>query len=168
VQSHKICRIQDLALASGIPLIGLNDSGGARIQEGVGSLAAYGEVFVRNVLSSGVIPQISVILGPCAGGAVYSPALTDFVVMVRDTSFMFLTGHDVIKATTGEDVTAQTLAARTCTRAQRRRPPRDRHRGRGARNGKRLPPTCPRTTTRIRPRSRLTIPATAWTRRSIP
>jgi acetyl-CoA carboxylase carboxyltransferase component len=108
VQSNKICRIQDLALASGIPLIGLNDSGGARIQEGVRSLAAYGEVFVRNVMSSGVIPQISLILGPCAGGAVYSPALTDFIVMVRD-SFMFLTGPDVIKATTGEQVTADTL-----------------------------------------------------------
>ena len=108
VQSHKICRIQDLALASGIPLIGLNDSGGARIQEGVRSLAAYGEVFVRNVMASGVIPQISLILGPCAGGAVYSPALTDFIVMAAD-SFMFLTGPDVIKATTGEQVNAQTL-----------------------------------------------------------
>src|SRR5512144_629391 len=108
VQSHKICRIQDLALASGIPLIGLNDSGGARIQEGVRSLAAYGEVFVRNVMASGVIPQISLILGPCAGGAVYSPALTDFIIMAAD-SFMFLTGPDVIKATTGEQVNAQTL-----------------------------------------------------------
>lgn len=109
VQSHKLCRIQDLALESGIPLIGLNDSGGARIQEGVRSLAGYGEVFVRNVLASGVIPQISVILGPCAGGAVYSPALTDFVIMVRDTSFMFLTGPDVIKSVTGEEVTVQAL-----------------------------------------------------------
>lgn len=108
VQSHKICRIQDLALASGIPLIGLNDSGGARIQEGVRSLAAYGEVFVRNVLASGVIPQISVILGPCAGGAVYSPALTDFVIM-SNGSYMFLTGPDVIKSVTGEDVSAQVL-----------------------------------------------------------
>jgi acetyl-CoA carboxylase carboxyltransferase component len=108
VQAQKICRIQDLALESGIPLIGLNDSGGARIQEGVRSLAAYGEVFVRNVMASGVIPQISLILGPCAGGAVYSPALTDFVIMIDD-SFMFLTGPDVIKAVTGEDVTALTL-----------------------------------------------------------
>jgi acetyl-CoA carboxylase carboxyltransferase component len=108
VQSQKICRIQDLAVESGIPLVGLNDSGGARIQEGVRSLAAYGEVFVRNVLASGVIPQISVILGPCAGGAVYSPALTDFVVMAAG-SYMFLTGPDVIKAITGENVTAQTL-----------------------------------------------------------
>jgi acetyl-CoA carboxylase carboxyltransferase component len=109
VQSHKICRIQDVALESGIPLIGLNDSGGARIQEGVRSLAAYGEVFQRNVLASGVVPQISVMLGPCAGGAVYSPALTDFVIMAKDTSSMFLTGPDVIKAVTGEEVTIPTL-----------------------------------------------------------
>jgi acetyl-CoA carboxylase carboxyltransferase component len=109
VQSHKICRVQDLALESGIPIIGLNDSGGARIQEGVRSLAAYGEVFVRNVLASGVIPQISVILGPCAGGAVYSPALTDFVIMSRDTGFMFLTGPEVIKTVTGVDVSLHDL-----------------------------------------------------------
>jgi acetyl-CoA carboxylase carboxyltransferase component len=109
VQSQKICRITDLAMESGIPLVGLNDSGGARIQEGVLSLAAYGEVFTRNVLASGVIPQISVILGPCAGGAVYSPALTDFVIMTRHTSFMFITGPDVIKAATGEDVSPRDL-----------------------------------------------------------
>ncbi len=109
VQSNKICRIQDLALESGIPLIGLNDSGGARIQEGVRSLAAYGEVFTRNVMASGVIPQISVILGPCAGGAVYSPALTDFIIMTRQTSFMFITGPEVIKAVTGEDVNLRDL-----------------------------------------------------------
>jgi acetyl-CoA carboxylase carboxyltransferase component len=109
VQAQKICRIQDLAMESGIPLIGLNDSGGARIQEGIRSLAAYGEVFTRNVLASGVIPQISVIMGPCAGGAVYSPALTDFVIMTRRTSFMFITGPDVIHAVTGEVVTAQEL-----------------------------------------------------------
>lgn len=109
VQSHKICRIQDLALESGIPLIGLNDSGGARIQEGVRSLAAYGEVFQRNVLASGVVPQISVMLGPCAGGAVYSPALTDFVIMARETSSMFLTGPEVIRAVTGEEVSAARL-----------------------------------------------------------
>jgi acetyl-CoA carboxylase carboxyltransferase component len=108
VQSNKICRIQDLALEAGIPLIGLNDSGGARIQEGVRSLAAYGEVFVRNVMASGVIPQISLILGPCAGGAVYSPALTDFIIMA-DGSSMFLTGPEVIKAVTGEEVTADSL-----------------------------------------------------------
>ncbi len=104
VQANKICRLQDVALESGIPMIGLNDSGGARIQEGFRSLAAYGEVFVRNVLSSGVIPQISVMLGPCAGGSVYSPALTDFIIMARGISYMFITGPDVIKAVTGEEV----------------------------------------------------------------
>jgi len=109
VQSQKICRVHDLAMESGIPLIGLNDSGGARIQEGVRSLAAYGEMFTRNVLASGVIPQISVILGPCAGGAVYSPALTDFVIMTEQTSFMFITGPEVIKAVTGEQVSAADL-----------------------------------------------------------
>ena len=109
VQANKVSRIQDLALESGVPIVGLNDSGGARIQEGVASLAAYGEVFVRNVLASGVIPQISLILGPCAGGAVYSPALTDFVIMVRGTSSMFVTGPDVVKAVTGEDTTIDEL-----------------------------------------------------------
>jgi acetyl-CoA carboxylase carboxyltransferase component len=109
VQAQKICRIQDIALESGIPLIGLNDSGGARIQEGVRSLAAYGEVFVRNVLASGVIPQISLILGPCAGGAVYSPALTDFVIMTQSTSHMFITGPEVIKAVTGEQISLNEL-----------------------------------------------------------
>jgi acetyl-CoA/propionyl-CoA carboxylase carboxyl transferase subunit len=108
VQSQKIARIQDRALEAGIPLIGLGDSGGARIQEGVRSLAAYGEVFVRNVLASGVIPQISIILGPCAGGAVYSPALTDFIVMAGK-GYMFLTGPEVIKAVTGEEVTVEDL-----------------------------------------------------------
>jgi acetyl-CoA carboxylase carboxyltransferase component len=109
VQSHKVCKIMELAMASGIPVVGLLDSGGARIQEGVRSLAAYGELFVRNVMASGVVPQISVQMGPCAGGAVYSPALTDFIVMVRKTSFMFITGPDVIKAVTGADVDFNTL-----------------------------------------------------------
>lgn len=109
VQSHKVSRIQDLALQSGIPLIGLNDSGGARVQEGVRSLAAYGEVFHRNVAASGVIPQLSLIMGPCAGGAVYSPALTDLTIMVESTGNMFLTGPDVIRTVTGEDVTAEDL-----------------------------------------------------------
>jgi acetyl-CoA/propionyl-CoA carboxylase carboxyl transferase subunit len=108
VQSQKISRIQDKALEAGIPLIGLGDSGGARIQEGVRSLAAYGEVFVRNVLASGVIPQISLILGPCAGGAVYSPALTDFIIMAGK-GYMFLTGPEVIKAVTGEHVSVEDL-----------------------------------------------------------
>ncbi len=106
---EKVCKIMDLALRSGAPVIGLNDSGGARIQEGVRSLGSYGEIFKRNVWCSGVVPQISVIMGPCAGGAVYSPALTDFVIMVRKTSNMFITGPQVIKAVTGEDVTPEEL-----------------------------------------------------------
>jgi len=113
VQSNKISRIQDLAIEAGIPLIGLNDSGGARVQEGVRSLAAYGEVFVRNVKASGVIPQISLIMGPCAGGAVYSPALTDVTIMVDQTSNMFLTGPDIIRTVTGEDVSAEELGGAT-------------------------------------------------------
>lgn len=100
----KIAKIMDLALKSGSPVIGLNDSGGARIQEGVASLAAYSEIFFRNTLSSGVIPQVSLILGPCAGGAVYSPAMTDFTIMARKTSYMFITGPDVVKAAMGQDV----------------------------------------------------------------
>jgi acetyl-CoA carboxylase carboxyltransferase component len=104
IQAIKICNLMDLAQQSGVPVIGLLDSGGARIQEGVRSLAGYGRLFMRNVLASGVIPQISVQMGPCAGGQVYSPALTDFIVMVKNTSFMFITGPDVIKAVTGEQV----------------------------------------------------------------
>ena len=105
----KICKIMDLAMRKGAPVIGLNDSGGARIQEGVMSLAGYADIFLRNTLASGVIPQISAILGPCAGGAVYSPAITDFIFMTRDTSYMFVTGPDVIKTVTHEDVTKQDL-----------------------------------------------------------
>ncbi|WP_176085633.1 acyl-CoA carboxylase subunit beta [Martelella sp. HB161492] len=105
----KICKIMDMAAKVGAPVIGLNDSGGARIQEGVASLAGYAEVFRRNAEVSGVIPQISVIMGPCAGGAVYSPAMTDFIFMVRDTSYMFVTGPDVVKTVTGEVVTAEEL-----------------------------------------------------------
>ncbi|MFA6573736.1 MAG: acyl-CoA carboxylase subunit beta, partial [Patescibacteria group bacterium] len=107
--ADKIIKVQQLALKMGAPLIGLNDSGGARIQEGVQSLAGYAEIFHNNVRSSGVVPQISCIMGPCAGGAVYSPALTDFIVMVKDTSYMFVTGPDVIKAVTHEDVTKEEL-----------------------------------------------------------
>jgi len=107
--ARKICKIMDLALKAGVPVIGLNDSGGARIQEGVVSLAGYAEIFLRNTLGSGVIPQISAIMGPCAGGAVYSPAITDFVFMVRHTAYMFVTGPDVIKAVTHEEVTAEEL-----------------------------------------------------------
>src|SRR5215208_4551861 len=107
--AQKICKIMDLALKTGAPVIGLNDSGGARIQEGVVSLAGYADIFLRNTLASGVVPQISCILGPCAGGAVYSPAITDFNVMVKDTSYMFITGPDVIKTVTHEDVTKDEL-----------------------------------------------------------
>ena len=107
--AEKICKIMDLAAKNGAPIIGLKDSGGARIQEGVDSLAGYADIFLRNVLLSGVVPQISAILGPCAGGAVYSPALTDFIIMVKKTSHMFLTGPDVIKAATHEEVTFEEL-----------------------------------------------------------
>ncbi|MEM0900069.1 MAG: acyl-CoA carboxylase subunit beta [Pseudomonadota bacterium] len=107
--AEKICKILDLAVQNGVPVIGLNDSGGARIQEGVASLGGYAEVFYRNVQASGVVPQISVIMGPCAGGAVYSPAMTDFIYMVRDTSYMFVTGPDVVKTVTNEIVTAEEL-----------------------------------------------------------
>ena len=106
---EKVCKIMDLALNNGAPVIGLNDSGGARIQEGVVSLGSYGEIFKRNVWASGVVPQISVIMGPCAGGAVYSPALTDFIIMVKKTSNMFITGPQVIKAVTSEEVTPEEL-----------------------------------------------------------
>jgi propionyl-CoA carboxylase beta chain len=107
--AQKICKIQDMAMRNGAPLIGINDSGGARIQEGVASLAGYAEVFQRNIMASGVVPQISVIMGPCAGGAVYSPAMTDFIFMVKDTSYMFVTGPDVVKTVTNEVVTAEEL-----------------------------------------------------------
>ena len=107
--AQKICKVMDMAVRNGVPFIGLNDSGGARIQEGVCSLAGFGEIFERNILASGVIPQISGIFGPCAGGAVYSPALTDFTVMVKDTSYMFLTGPGVVRTVTGEDVTQEEL-----------------------------------------------------------
>ncbi|KPV62828.1 MAG: malonate decarboxylase subunit beta [Candidatus Bathyarchaeota archaeon BA1] len=107
--AKKVCKVMDLAMKTGAPIIGLNDSGGARIQEGVASLAGYGDIFFRNVMASGVIPQISAIMGPCAGGAVYSPALTDFIVMVKETSHMFITGPDVIKAVIGQEVTFEEL-----------------------------------------------------------
>src|SRR3989442_1757754 len=109
VMGEKMCKVMDLAARIGCPVIGINDSGGARIQEGVVSLGAYGDVFVRNVQCSGVIPQISLIMGPCAGGAVYSPAMTDFIFMVKETSHMFITGPDVIRTVTGEEVDFETL-----------------------------------------------------------
>ncbi|BDG03815.1 acyl-CoA carboxylase subunit beta [Anaeromyxobacter oryzae] len=112
--SEKICKVMDRAMEVGCPVIGLNDSGGARIQEGVVSLAGYADIFLRNTLASGLVPQISVIMGPCAGGAVYSPAITDFIFMVKDTSYMFITGPDVIRAVTHEEVTKEDLGgART-------------------------------------------------------
>src|SRR5881296_1317593 len=107
--AEKICKVMDSALQNGAPIIGLSDSGGARIQEGVVSLGGYADIFLRNTLASGVVPQISCIMGPCAGGAVYSPAITDFNIMVKDTSYMFITGPDVIKTVTHEDVTKEEL-----------------------------------------------------------
>src|SRR4051794_16109857 len=109
VMGEKMVKVMDLAAKIGCPVIGINDSGGARIQEGVVSLGAYGDVFVRNVQCSGVVPQISLIMGPCAGGAVYSPAITDFIFMVKETSHMFITGPDVIKTVTGEEVDFESL-----------------------------------------------------------
>src|SRR3954466_7704226 len=109
VFGEKICKVMDLAMKTGCPVVGINDSGGARIQEGVVALGLYAEIFYRNVMASGVIPQISLVMGPCAGGHVYSPALTDFTLMVDKTSYMFITGPDVVKTVTGEDVTFEEL-----------------------------------------------------------
>ena len=111
--AEKICKVMDLALKYGCPVIGINDSGGARIQEGVVSLGGYAEIFWRNVQASGVIPQISLVMGPCAGGAVYSPAMTDFVLMVEESSYMFITGPEVVKTVTGEEVTFEELGGAT-------------------------------------------------------
>lgn len=108
-QAEKICKVMDLAMKNGAPVIGLTDSGGARIQEGVMSLGGYGEIFLRNTLASGMIPQISIVMGPCAGGAVYSPAITDFIIMVNDTSYMFVTGPEVVRVVTHEDVSFEEL-----------------------------------------------------------
>ena len=107
--AEKICKIMDMAMKNGAPIIGLNDSGGARIQEGVVSLGGYADIFYRNTRASGVVPQLSAIMGPCAGGAVYSPALTDFIMMVENTSYMFVTGPNVVKTVTHEEVTAEEL-----------------------------------------------------------
>src|SRR5437667_1127850 len=107
--AEKICKVMDQAMKVGAPVIGLNDSGGARIQEGVASLGGYADVFQRNVMASGVIPQISMIMGPCAGGAVYSPAMTDFIFMVKDSSYMFVTGPEVVKTVTSEEATSADL-----------------------------------------------------------
>src|SRR5690606_31514562 len=112
-QAEKICKVMDLALKVGAPMVGLNDSGGARIQEGVRSLGGYADIFYRNVQASGVVPQISAIMGPCAGGAVYSPAMTDFIIMVEGTSYMFVTGPNVVKTVTNEQVTSEELGGAT-------------------------------------------------------
>src|SRR6187551_2710288 len=109
VFAEKVCKVMDMAVKVGCPVVGINDSGGARIQEGVVSLAGYAEIFWRNVQASGVVPQISLIMGPCAGGAVYSPAITDFVLMTEETSYMFITGPDVVKTVTGEEVSFEEL-----------------------------------------------------------
>jgi propionyl-CoA carboxylase beta chain len=140
--ARKICDVMDLALRTGAPVIGLNDSGGARIQEGVASLGGYAEIFYRNTLASGVVPQISAIFGPCAGGAVYSPAITDFILMVKETSHMFVTGPNVIKAVTNEEVSFEespTSPPRMTSTASPR--------------SASSSPTCPRTTPRTRPAS---------------
>ena len=120
--AEKVVKVMDLAMRQGAPIVGLNDSGGARIQEGVVSLAGYADIFLRNTLASGVVPQLSAIMGPCAGGAVYSPAITDFTFMVRDTSYMFVTGPDVIKTVTHEQVSMEKLGERrsnSCKRPRR-------------------------------------------------
>ena len=154
VFADKIHKLMDLAIKVGAPLIGLNDGAGARIQEGVVSLDSYGGIFYRNVQASGVIPQISVIMGPCAGGAVYSPAMTDFVFMVEDTSYMFITGPDVVKTVTGEDVTQQELGGalrgRRPSRASRSSPPRTTRRA--SRRCATCSRSCRRTTSRNRRR----------------
>ena len=150
--AQKICKIMDLALKTGAPVIGLNDSGGARIQEGVVSLAGYADIFLRNTLASGVVPQISAIMGPCAGGAVYSPAITDFVFMVDHTSYMFVTGPDVIKTVTHEDVTKEDAGRLHDPQLRQRRGPLHRRRRRRvpAHDSRTARATCRRTIARIR------------------
>lgn len=123
MHGRKIASLMDLAAKVGAPIVGLNDSAGARIQEGVDSLSGYGEVFYRNAIYSGVVPQISAILGPCAGGAVYSPAMTDFILMSRGTSYMFITGPEVIKSVTKEEVTLRSSGGPTSTWKKRGGPP---------------------------------------------
>ena len=168
--AQKICKIMDLALKTGAPVIGLNDSGGARIQEGVVSLAGYADIFLRNTLASGVVPQISAIMGPCAGGAVYSPAITDFVFMVDHTSYMFVTGPDVIKTVTHEDVTKETLGGSMThnsvsgvghfiARRRRRMPAHDPRAAELPAAEQSRRPAAPR---------HAPIPPTAWTPRSTP
>ena len=171
-ESHaeKICKIMDKAVQVGAPVIGINDSGGARIQEGVASLAGYAEVFQRNVTASGVVPQISMIMGPCAGGAVYSPAMTDFIFMVKDSSYMFVTGPDVVKTVTHESVTHEELggAITHTTKSGRRR-------STPSRTTSRRSWSCAASSTSCRPRAARACPtgrartrSTARRSRSIP
>ena len=156
VYGEKIVKVMDHALKTGCPVIGINDGGGARIQEGVVALGLFAEIFYRNVIASGVIPQISLIMGPCAGGAVYSPAITDFTLMVDETSHMFITGPDVIKTVTGEEVTLR--GARRRARAQhqvrRRALPGQATRTTASTSPGSCCPTCRRTTSTTRPSPR--------------
>ena len=163
--AEKICKVMDLALRNGAPIIGLNDSGGARIQEGVASLGGYADIFLRNTLASGVIPQISVILGPCAGGAVYSPAITDFVFMVRGVSYMFVTGPNVVKTVTHEEVSFDQLGGADDSRVHLgRRPLRAQFRGRmPALRFESFCRICPQTISTSRRTSNRRTPSTAAT-----
>ena len=168
VFAEKVCKVMDLAVKYGCPVIGINDSGGARIQEGVVSLAGYAEIFWRNVQASGVVPQLSLVMGPCAGGAVYSPAITDFVLMVEETSYMFITGPDVVKTVTGEEVSFEELGGATDARDEVRasrtspRPTRSRASTTPGCSSR----TCRRTTSSRRPGRRRPTRSTARTRRS--
>jgi propionyl-CoA carboxylase beta chain len=164
----KIVKIMDLAVKMGAPIVGLNDSGGARIQEGVLSLGGYADIFLRNTLASGVIPQISAIMGPCAGGAVYSPAITDFNIMVEGTSYMFVTGPDVIRTVTHEEVTKEELGgAMTHNAPAASRTSRCRTTASACAWCVSCSATCRRTTSTTRPAGRQPTPSTAKTRRSI-
>ena len=165
VFAEKICKVMDLAVKYGCPVIGINDSGGARIQEGVVSLAGYAEIFWRNVQASGVVPQISLVMGPCAGGAVYSPAITDFVFMVEGSSYMFITGPDVVKTVTGEEVTFEELggAATHATKSGRRAVHRAPTRRRASRTRATCSRSCRRTTSSSRRSRRRPTRATART-----
>ena len=169
--AEKICKVMDLAVKVGAPIVGLNDSGGARIQEGVVSLGGYADIFLRNTLASGVVPQISLVMGPCAGGAVYSPAITDVTIMVEGTSYMFVTGPDVVRAVTHEDVDRETLGgASDAHDDQRRRAPGRPRRGRGDRPGAPNPglpaPEQPVAAAAARPEPIRPIVATAHSTRS--
>ena len=156
VFAEKICKVMDMAVKYGCPVIGINDSGGARIQEGVVSLAGYAEIFWRNVQASGVVPQLSLVLGPCAGGAVYSPAITDFVLMAEGSSYMFITGPDVVKTVTGEEVSFEELGGADDARVEVGR--RALHRAPTRRRASRTRATCSRSCRRTTSSGRRTRP----------